>query len=180
MTEDKPGSSSRDAVASSSSKKHVLIIGAGAGGTCLAARLGKLGHRVTVLEKNTFGGGRCSLLTKGGHRWDQGPSLYLMPEIFKDAFEYLDERVEDHLTLHRCDPAYHMHFATGFGGRQTNHAPRPRTTSRYFHAFLARLARIVGGQALVAWDRSDLLEGGWPRTIDGTVWRDRRIPNRSM
>lgn len=113
MTEDKPGSSSRDAVASISSKKHVLIIGAGAGGTCLAARLGKLGHRVTVLEKNTFGGGRCSLLTKGGHRWDQGPSLYLMPEIFKDAFEYLDERVEDHLTLHRCDPAYHMHFATG-------------------------------------------------------------------
>lgn len=56
----------------SQKQKHVVIIGAGAGGTCLAARLGKLGHRVTVVEKNDFGGGRCSLLEREGHRWDQG------------------------------------------------------------------------------------------------------------
>lgn len=95
------------------SGKHVVIIGAGAGGTCLAARLGKLGHRVTVLERNNFGGGRCSLLSQGGHRWDQGPSLYLMPEIFATAFEALGERVEDHITLHRCHPAYRIHLADG-------------------------------------------------------------------
>lgn len=94
-------------------RKHIVIIGAGAGGTCLAARLGKLGHRVTVLERNNFGGGRCSLITKAGHRWDQGPSLYLMPEIFEAAFEFLDEKVEDHITLQRCDPAYRIHFADG-------------------------------------------------------------------
>ncbi|CAO1619049.1 unnamed protein product [Parajaminaea phylloscopi] len=93
--------------------KHVVIIGAGAGGTCLAARLGKMGHRVTVVEKNTFGGGRCSLLTKDGHRWDQGPSLYLMPEVFEAAFASLGEKIEDHLTFHRCDPTYRIHLADG-------------------------------------------------------------------
>lgn len=36
-----------------------------------------------------------------------------MPEIFAAAFEFLDEKVEDHLTLHRCDPAYRIHFSDG-------------------------------------------------------------------
>ncbi|KAJ1024805.1 hypothetical protein NDA16_002845 [Ustilago loliicola] len=63
--------------------KRVIIIGAGAGGTALAARLARRGHSVTVLEKNSFGGGRCSLIHHEGHRFDQGPSLYLMPEIFE-------------------------------------------------------------------------------------------------
>lgn len=34
-----------------SRQKHVVIIGAGAGGTCLAARLAHKGHKVTVVEK---------------------------------------------------------------------------------------------------------------------------------
>lgn len=36
-----------------------------------------------------------------------------MPEIFADAFHSLGERVEDHITLHRCDPAYRIHYADG-------------------------------------------------------------------
>lgn len=36
-----------------------------------------------------------------------------MPEVFAAAFEFLDEKVEDHLTFHRCDPTYRMHFADG-------------------------------------------------------------------
>lgn len=96
-----------------SSGKSVIIIGAGAGGTALAARLARRGHSVTVLEKNTYGGGRCSLIHHDGHRWDQGPSLYLMPEIFEACFRDLGETVADHVTLHRCDPAYRIHFADG-------------------------------------------------------------------
>lgn len=79
MSVEKPLSTVSEASASktraspaTSRAKHVVVIGAGAGGTCLAARLAKMGHRVTVVEKNDFGGGRCSLLTQGGHRWDQG------------------------------------------------------------------------------------------------------------
>ncbi|KAN0061863.1 hypothetical protein ACQY0O_005857 [Thecaphora frezii] len=100
-------------MAQKSQRKSVLIIGAGAGGTALAARLGRRGYKVTVLEKNEFGGGRCSLIAHNGHRWDQGPSLYLMPEIFQAAFEDLGENLDDHLELHQCHPAYRIHFADG-------------------------------------------------------------------
>lgn len=36
-----------------------------------------------------------------------------MPEIFQAAFDYLGERIDDHLTFHRCDPTYRVHFADG-------------------------------------------------------------------
>lgn len=94
-------------------KKHVIVIGAGVGGTATAARLAREGFRVTVLEKNDFNGGRCSLIHHKGHRFDQGPSLYLMPKLFKDAFRDLDEHIEDHLELLRCENNYKVHFDDG-------------------------------------------------------------------
>jgi len=81
------------------------------GGTTLAARLGKLGHKVTVVEKNEASGGRCSLIKHNGHRWDVGPSLYLMPELFAEAFAALGHNIDDHLKLVLCSPAYTIHFS---------------------------------------------------------------------
>ncbi len=43
------------------------LAGAGAGGIATAARLAKAGFRVTVLEKNDFTGGRCSLIHHEGY-----------------------------------------------------------------------------------------------------------------
>jgi phytoene desaturase (3,4-didehydrolycopene-forming) len=41
--------------------------GAGVGGVATAARLAKAGFEVTVLEKNGFTGGRCSLIHREGY-----------------------------------------------------------------------------------------------------------------
>lgn len=41
--------------------------GAGVGGVSSAARLAKAGFKVTVVEKNDFVGGRCSLLHHEGY-----------------------------------------------------------------------------------------------------------------
>ncbi|KAI8370913.1 phytoene dehydrogenase [Blakeslea trispora] len=97
----------------SDQKKHIVVIGAGIGGTATAARLAREGFRVTVVEKNDFSGGRCSFIHHDGHRFDQGPSLYLMPKLFEDAFADLDERIGDHLDLLRCDNNYKVHFDDG-------------------------------------------------------------------
>ncbi|KAG0754461.1 hypothetical protein G6F63_012183 [Rhizopus arrhizus] len=94
-------------------KKHVVIIGAGVGGTATAARLSRQGFRVTVIEKNAFSGGRCSTLRHDGFRFDQGPTLYLMPKVFEAAFADLDERIEDHVDLLRCENNYRLHFPDG-------------------------------------------------------------------
>jgi phytoene dehydrogenase-like protein len=42
-------------------------VGAGAGGVAIAARLAKEGFTVTVVEKNNFIGGRCSLIQEDGY-----------------------------------------------------------------------------------------------------------------
>jgi phytoene desaturase (3,4-didehydrolycopene-forming) len=43
-------------------RPSVIIVGAGAGGVATAARLAAAGCKVTVIEKNDFSGGRCSLI----------------------------------------------------------------------------------------------------------------------
>lgn len=95
------------------SGKSVIVIGAGVGGSAIAARLGRLGYKVSVYEKNDFCGGRCSLIHSNGHRWDQGPSLYLMPKMFEDTFNDLDESISDHLELIKCPINYRVHFHDG-------------------------------------------------------------------
>lgn len=90
-----------------------LIIGAGIGGIATAARLARQGYAVTVLEKNDTPGGRCNQLVRDGHRFDIGPTLFLMPAVFAETYAALGERMEDHLDLRRIDPTYRIYFEDG-------------------------------------------------------------------
>lgn len=83
------------------------------GGTALAARLASQGFTVDVYEKNEHSGGRLSLLHANGHRFDQGPSLYLMPKLFEETFGDLGEKVSDHLELMQCERNYSVFFGDG-------------------------------------------------------------------
>ncbi len=94
-------------------KPTALVIGAGIGGIVTAARLAKNGYAVTVLEKNPLPGGRCYQIIKDGHRFDVGPTLFLMPEIWEEAFASLGEKMSDHIDLRRIDPTYKIHFEDG-------------------------------------------------------------------
>ncbi len=90
-----------------------LVIGAGIGGIVAAARLARHGYKVTVLEKNATPGGRCNQFTRDGHRFDVGPTLFLMPEVFAETYTALGARMEDHLDLRRIDPTYAVRFGDG-------------------------------------------------------------------
>ena len=94
-------------------KPKALVIGAGIGGIATAARLAKNGYDVTVLEKEATPGGRCNQIVREGHRFDIGPTLFLMPEIWEETFAALGERMSDHLQLKRIDPTYIVHFDDG-------------------------------------------------------------------
>ncbi|KAI1764887.1 phytoene desaturase [Hypoxylon sp. FL1150] len=95
-------------------QQRAVVIGAGAGGIATAARLAKAGFAVTVLEKNSFTGGRCSLIHHEGHRFDQGPSLLLLPKLFHEAFHDLDTSLEaEGVELLRCPTNYNVWFADG-------------------------------------------------------------------
>ncbi|KAI0020051.1 phytoene dehydrogenase [Xylariomycetidae sp. FL0641] len=99
---------------SKSGQKTAIVVGAGAGGIATAARLAKAGFAVTVVEKNGFTGGRCSLLHHEGYRFDQGPSLLLLPKLFRETFLDLDTTLEaEGVELLRCPSNYNVWFADG-------------------------------------------------------------------
>jgi len=90
-----------------------IVIGAGIGGLVAAARLAYAGYRVTLLEKNSHPGGRTDVIEEDGFRFDIGPTLFLMPDVFAETYNAIGERMEDHLDLLRLDPTYRVHFHDG-------------------------------------------------------------------
>src|SRR5512136_638558 len=90
-----------------------IVIGAGIGGIATAGRLARNGYQATVIEKNSTGGGRCNQIIKDGHRFDVGPTLFLMPEVFEETYAALGEKMSDHLDLKRIDPTYTVRFDDG-------------------------------------------------------------------
>ena len=88
----------------------VVVIGAGLGGIASAARLARQGYQVSVYERISRPGGRTDIIEKDGFRFDVGPTLFLMPEVFAETYAALGERMEDHLDLVRLDPTYRVHF----------------------------------------------------------------------
>ena len=97
-------------------RKTALIIGCGVGGVATAARLAYAGFDVTVVEKNAFSGGRCSLIHDKKNpefRFDRGPSFYLMPKTFEETFRDLGENIHDWLDLRKCPRNYQVHFHDG-------------------------------------------------------------------
>jgi phytoene desaturase len=98
---------------SSTSRRSVVVIGAGIGGLAAAARLARDGFDVRVVEKEPGPGGRCGRLAKGGFVWDIGPTILLLPDVLREHFAACGARMEDTLALTQCDPNYRMHFRDG-------------------------------------------------------------------
>src|SRR5512146_3042862 len=94
-------------------RQTAIVIGAGIGGIATAARLARHGFDVTVLEKNEKPGGRANQIIRDGHRFDTGPTLFLMPEVWAETFAALGESMSDHLQLKRIDPTYKIYFEDG-------------------------------------------------------------------
>jgi len=107
------------------SSQQVAVIGAGPGGLATAMLLARHGVPVTIFEREPTVGGRTRTIhTPGGYKFDIGPTFFLYPRILKDIFEACGERLEDHVTLKRLDPQYHLVFEGGGSIRATSDLPR--------------------------------------------------------
>jgi phytoene desaturase len=76
-------------------RRRIIVIGAGLGGLAAAALLARAGHDVTVLERNSWIGGKSRRIDVAGQRIDTGPSLVTFPatiEKFLQRFDELGER----------------------------------------------------------------------------------------
>jgi len=69
---------------------RVVVVGAGLGGLASAALLGRAGHEVTLLEANSWLGGKSRRVELDGRRMDTGPSLLTFPGVWEEFMRCWD------------------------------------------------------------------------------------------
>ncbi len=93
--------------------RPVAVIGGGLAGLAAAVVLSARGHRVMLLEKNAWLGGKAAMLNAGGFRFDMGPTILTVPRILGRVFEEAGRSLEDELELIRLDPQWRCFFEGG-------------------------------------------------------------------
>lgn len=93
--------------------KRVIVIGAGVAGLSTAIRLQKEGYQVDLFEKESLPGGKMNQIEKDGFRFDVGPTIVMMPEIYREIFEIAGKDPEDYIPMKRIDPMYRSYFDKG-------------------------------------------------------------------
>lgn len=91
----------------------VVVVGAGVGGLAVAARLARLRHDVTLLERSDTVGGKLGVHTRDGFTFDTGPSLVTLPATLRDLFLKTGKPLEDVLELQPLDVLAHYRFPDG-------------------------------------------------------------------
>ncbi len=90
-----------------------VVIGGGLGGLAAALRLRARGWDVAVCEANPTLGGKMNRWSRDGLVFDTGPSLITMPHVFRELYEALGERMDDHVSFVRVHPFAEYRFGSG-------------------------------------------------------------------
>ncbi len=97
----------------STADNSAIVIGAGLGGLAAAMRLGAKGYRVTVLDRLDQVGGRGSSITKAGHRFDLGPTIVTVPQVYEKLWEDCGRDFHAEVDLCPLDPFYQIRWQDG-------------------------------------------------------------------
>lgn len=91
-------------------KKKVTVIGAGVAGLASAIRLQHAGYEVELYEKVSLAGGKMNRIEKDGYTFDLGPTIVMMPELYREIFQLCGRDPDDYIPMERLDPMYSVFF----------------------------------------------------------------------
>jgi len=97
----------------SSGPSSAIVIGAGLGGLSAAMRLGAKGYRVTLLDRLDRVGGRGSSISQNGHRFDLGPTIVTVPQVFQQLWAECGRDFHADVDLRPVDPYYEIRWRDG-------------------------------------------------------------------
>lgn len=135
---------------------RVIVVGAGMGGMCAAARLAKMGHSVHVIEATSTFGGKCRREWVGDVAFDLGPTLLTIPAVYRDLFQRTGKHLGQVLHIKPVDPSFDYRFADGSSVLFTN-LSRKKTLDSIAESFGEKAAREWDSalkQAEAMWDVS--------------------------
>jgi phytoene desaturase len=131
---------------------RVVVVGAGVGGLAAAARLAAAGHQVTVFERSDVVGGKLGRHTQetavGAFRFDTGPSLLTLPQVFVDLFAATGAKPDEYLALRPLEPIVRHVFPDPGGGPSTT-----LDSTADPAAFADRIGAALGDPARLDWQR---------------------------
>src|SRR6056300_332672 len=90
-----------------------IVIGAGLGGLSAAMRLGAKGYRVTIIDRLDRLGGRGSSVAKNGYRFDLGPTILTVPDVFRRLWTDCGRDFDADVNITPVDPYYEIRWQDG-------------------------------------------------------------------
>ena len=93
--------------------KKILVVGAGLGGISAAIALATEGFEVKIFEKNDKIGGKLNVLKKVGFSFDLGPSIIILPQLFRRLFDKAGKIMEDYVQFEEIQPQWRSFFEDG-------------------------------------------------------------------
>ncbi|MHA7060808.1 phytoene desaturase family protein [Azospirillum argentinense] len=92
---------------------RIAVIGGGLGGLASAVVLAARGHKVVLLEKNGWVGGKAAVLEEGGFRFDMGPTILTVPRVLRRILAEAGCDLDRELELVRLEPQWRCFFEDG-------------------------------------------------------------------
>ncbi len=90
--------------------ERVIVIGAGVGGLAAAVRLQNAGYQVALYEKEPQVGGKMNRICEKGFTFDVGPTIVMMPELYREVFEACGRDPEDYVPMRKVEPLMEIAF----------------------------------------------------------------------
>lgn len=92
---------------------RVVVLGGGLGGLAVAARLARMRHEVTLVERGDEVGGMAAVCRQDGYTFDTGPCFLTLPAAARDLFLKTGKALETVVDLQPIEPMTRVRFDDG-------------------------------------------------------------------
>ncbi len=83
--------------------QRIAVVGGGIAGMAAAIRMAVAGHQVSLFEASQTLGGKLTDTRLQDFRFDNGPSLFTLPELLEELFSLAGRRLSDYLAYERLE-----------------------------------------------------------------------------